>query len=615
MTHETPCIYAALQLDTLLSVHYIYTHSRERKFIMQSIALKEVKIRTVKVKQNNGDIYVYERKTIYDSDKKYNKIIGSTLVSKIPKGTQAPVATRPKRTPLCKKSESSGDLIASRNHIGMMEIISHIGKSSAIDEGIYSNTDMGTAQKIISIARYLLATNGQTLPGILTWQFNHAIPYEDGITEDIYHELFAQIGRDESLQQNYFASRASEIKDRAVLAYDSTPISTYSDNQIEARYGFNKAGDGLKTIKQLTLYSIETRQPIAFTKQPGNLPDVITIENALKQLTVIGLGNAEIITDNGYYSENNLVAFLLASFDFITLVKIGIKWVKVELDSHPDEFDKMANVCPFDAETYGITITLKRDFEKVRKYADKKKGLKKGDTEIFSRRIYLHLYFNPKRRAEEQAHFDKTIIELKKNIEKGVNIEDYPEAVQNKIAKYLRIHQRRGKTFVSFNEDACSEAKKYHGYFALVANSEKDTFEALRKYRKRETIESYFETMKQRADGERVRVWDTDTLRGRMFVQFISLCYYEYFINEIRKIKATLGIKNGEPEHDTATNIKLEKKLRSWLENTPIYIVLQWFDAVESVKVSSKLHSKRWTTEITQRDKMFLEKIGVNLPH
>jgi hypothetical protein len=46
--------------------------------------------------------------------------------------------------------------------------------------------------------------------------------------------------------------------------------------------------------------------------------------------------------------------------------------------------------------------------------------------------------------------------------------------------------------------------------------------------RKRETIESFFESMKQRADGTRVRVWDTDTLRGRMFVQFVALCYYEY---------------------------------------------------------------------------------------
>lgn len=50
----------------------------------------------------------------------------------------------------------------------MMDIIEHIGSVSSIDEALYSFTDTGTAQKIISLARYLLATNGQSLPGIMT---------------------------------------------------------------------------------------------------------------------------------------------------------------------------------------------------------------------------------------------------------------------------------------------------------------------------------------------------------------------------------------------------------------------------------------------------------------
>jgi len=121
--------------------------------------------------------------------------------------------------------------------------------------------------------------------------------------------------------------------------------------------------------------------------------------------------------------------------------------------------------------------------------------------------------------------------------------------------------------------------------------------------------------MKQRADGARVRVWAADTLRGRMFVQFVALCYYEYLSNEIREMKKTLGIKNGDHAHDAATNLTLEKKLKGWLDNSPIYLVLQWFDTVESVKVSSKLASKRWTTEITARDRLFLEKLGVAFPY
>lgn len=582
---------------------------------MPAKASGEVKTRIVHNTQKNGDIYVLERQTVYDPYKKQTKVLNTKLLSKIPKGSEIPIPTRPKKPDFDKRAETTGEITASRDRVGMMEIIDHIGSVSGIDGGIYGNTDIGTAQKIISIARYLLATNGQSLPGILTWQFNHPLPYEEGISEDIYHDLFVQVGRNESLQQNFFLSRCASIKERAVLAYDSTSISTYSENQIEARHGYNKDGDGLKTIKLLTLYSIETRQPVAFTKQPGNLPDVITIENALKQLSVLGLGGAEIITDNGYYSEHNLAALFLAHFDFVTLVKTSLKWVKAEIDSHLDDFGSVSSACPFDTGTHGISVALMRDFVKVRKYANRKSGLNKGDEESFRRRVYLHLYYNSVRGAEEEASFDDDLIELRKIIEGGTEVEALPKGAQGKAAKCLHIKRWGAKTYVSFNEAACREAKKYLGFFALVSNCEKNPFECLRKYRKRETIESYFESMKQRAGGTRPRVWDTVTLRGRMFVQFVALCYYEYLSNEVRNMKMVLGVKNGEPVHDTAKNIALEKKLKGWLDNSPIYIVLQWFDAVEGVKVSSKLTAKRWTTEISLRDRLFLDKMGVTLPY
>jgi hypothetical protein len=255
-----------------------------------------------------------------------------------------------------------------------------------------------------------------------------------------------------------------------------------------------------------------------------------------------------------------------------------------------------------------------RDFVKVSKYSGKKLGIKKGDNEIFRRRVYLHLYFNSARRAEEDACFDNDLIERRKIIEDGADVDALPDSERKKVAKFLRVKRRGGSVHVSFKEAACEEAKKRHGFFALVSNGEKDPFECLRKYRKRETIESFFESMKRRADGIRVRVWDTDTLRGRMFAQFVALCYYEYLSDEIRSMKKLLGVKNGDPDHDGSTNLSLEKKLKSWLDNSPIYLVLQWFDTVESVKISFKLSSKRWTTEITSRDRMFLKKMGVALP-
>jgi hypothetical protein len=582
----------------------------------------EIKTRIVNIPQKNGDIYVEERKTIYVPEKKYNKILSSKLLFKIPKGTDTPVPTRPKKGKSGKIEDlephsgsggaSNHDRVtASRMRVGMMNIINHIGKASGIDDALYAITDTGTAQKIISIARYLLATNGQSLPGILTWQYNHPLPYAEGISEDIYHDLFRAVGLDETLQQNFFLSRCEELKDGAAIAYDSTTISTYSENQPEARYGFNKSGDGLKTIKYLSLYSIDTRQPIAYTKQPGNLPDVITVSNALSQLAALGIKKAEVVTDNGYYSEKNLSEMFQAHSGFVTLAKISLKWIRSEIDNHRNDITKLSSICPFDDSTHGVTVIIMRDLVKVRKYANKKTGLNKGDEETFRRKVYLHIFYNAERKTDDDKCFDRDLISIKKMLENGTPINDLSAAAQNKVKKYLTINARGKIMRISYNEKACAEAKQYHGFFTLVSSSEKDTFSALSKYRKREYIENYFKSAKQNVDSTRIRVWNADTLRGRMFVQFISLCYYEFLNEKVRSIKPNLGENNDESEQKSKERIKLEKRLKIWLENTPVYLQLQWFDVIEGVEISSKLKTVRWSTETTARDDLYLENLGM----
>ena len=48
----------------------------------------EVKTGIIRKKQKNGDIYIYERQTVYDPEKKYNRILNSKLIAKIPKGSE-----------------------------------------------------------------------------------------------------------------------------------------------------------------------------------------------------------------------------------------------------------------------------------------------------------------------------------------------------------------------------------------------------------------------------------------------------------------------------------------------------------------------------------------------
>ena len=97
---------------------------------------------------------------------------------------------------------------------------------------------------------------------------------------------------------------------------------------------------------------------------------------------------------------------------------------------------------------------------------------------------------------------------------------------------------------------------------------------------------------------------------GRMFVQFVALCYYEYLSEQLRQIKLKLE-EDITAEKDLAETRKNKKKLLSWMNNTPVYLTLQWFDAVEEIKVSAKLRSRRWSTEITERDRLLINYLGM----
>ena len=582
---------------------------------MPAKASGEIKTVTVKVTQKNGDIYVYERNVQYQPQDRKTVIHGSRLIGKIPKGSKKMIKTRPKRPAGCKMREETENLTASRTRIGMMRIIEHIGKVSGIDMAIYGSMDEGTAEKIISIGRYLFATGGNSLTHIENWQYTHPLPYVHGITEDIYHSLFSELGINEEYQQRFFHKWGEQFDEDDSLAFDSTTESTYSNNIIDAQYGFNKDQDGLKTIKLLTLYSINKRLPVHFTKQPGYISDITSLGSALAQMEAIGIKIKEVITDNGFYSNQNLAMMFLAGFDFITLVKTSLTWIKPLIDEKMKELEQITTLYPGDMKTHGVCVTVMHSFEKTRKYANHKTGASKGEEETFERRVYVHIYFNRSRQTEEIDAFDRDVLAVKQLIEAGTPVTDLKPGAQDIVKNYFTIRKWGSKVTVTIDIKKMEDTYKHMGYFVLVSNSNKDSFECLEKYRKREWVENFFASWGQNADGNRPRVHDSDTLRGKLFVQFISLCYYEFFANRIREIKAELKeeVKAAADGNGKKKEAALAQSLLAWMEKKTNMQMLQWFDMVEEITVSSPLHNKRWNTEVSARDQLFLTRLGVTL--
>lgn len=563
-------------------------------------------ISIIRRRQANGSVYVYERISEYNPEKRYYQQVSSKLIGKILPGETEITPTRPK------KNMRATVVDASRTNIGLTGILNWIGRESGIDDDLHSATDAGTAQKILSIAHFWMANPDRAIQQIEEWQICHQLPYLDGISADVCYQLMKEIGQNVSIQQRYFQYRAAFAPSKASVAIDSTTIYSYSEHLNDVRYGFNKDKNGLPTVKLLTLFCLENHQPIAFIRQPGNIPDVSSVLNALDQLNVFGMNKPLMVLDGGFFSENNIFAIIRSHTKFLMRGHLDGKWILPELENVFDRLTLPSNSCPFEKGTYGLTVTISHTFSYQRERT--RGAVSKGDILHENHRLYLHFFLNVDKASTERAAFIQDIQRVKEQLEQGVEISRFSKAELAIIDKYLTVNERKGRRTVHMCDDEIIDASRYFGIFNLVSNDAIDTFTALREYRLREKTEEGFRIDKQYNDAHSTRTKGTCSLDGRFFCQFVAMGYEEFFSNAIAKMKKELAVPTGDPSHDNSDTFKKEKMLLNWLNKMSVSKLLAWFDAVQETTVTTTIGKKRWQTETLERDRLFLERLGVIKP-
>ena len=559
----------------------------------------------VRVTQKNGDVYVYERVTAYNPDTMKTYTVKKTLIGKIPSGQNEMIPTRPKKKSLNTYHDVEPIVQASNIGAGATDILKWVGVESGITEHLYSCFPEGDAQKIETLAQYFVATDGRTILHLEKWQFEHETPYRDGMSEDCCGRLFEDVAMNESGIQSYFSLRFSSCgTKRPIIALDTTSVDTYSSNPYEFSYGFGKKLERLPSQKQLTIMSVENLQPMAFEQQPSNIPDAISIRNAIMRMQALGVVKPLVVTNNGFHNEENCALFVKYAISFLSRMSVKTGWIEEQFKKVQKSIYSYGNKCPFDSDTYGMTVKVEHVYNLVHEQTQEK--LKAGDTQQVTKNMYLHFFFSDSRGASERAIFTQEIDDLINSVKSGSELTSYGESL---VEKFLIISKddAGNVTDVQPNNDAINEHWEELGFFVLVSDFEKDTFDALKYYRLRNRIENLYEIQKNTADGECPRVWSQMRLRGRQFVQFISASYYCFLSHRINELKQSLGQEDGVK---SASEIKLEKSLLNWLNSVSISQMLEWFDAV-TLQIKSPYASKHITAETMKRDELFLRKLGV----
>ena len=463
-------------------------------------------------------IYVYEDNPYWVPSIQQSRS-KRTCIGKIDPDTGNIVPTRgcrKKETKVPEKEELLEDSLlksVSRKFYGATYLLDSIGeKLGIVDDLKFCFPDM--YEKLLSLVYYLIMEDKNPLYRFEKWGAIHKHPYGKNISSQRSSELFASITAD--AQAEFFRRQGKRRIENEYWAYDTTTISSYSETLLQVQYGKKKNDNNLPQIKLLLVFGEESRLPFYYRKLAGNTPDSKTVKNFLAELDVLGFKKVKITMDRGFFSIPNINGLYKEHIKFLMGAKISFKLVRQALDEVYDDIRSFEHYSP-NHDVYGYTVTSEWDYEQERPYT--------GDVIKEKRRIYIHLYYNIGKAAEDERKMDLLLATLRNELLNDKLKENHKEL----YAKYFTVKRtpKRGIQ-VTPKDDAIKEAKRYYGFFALISNEKMDALTALELYRTKDVVEKAFGNLKDRLNLHRTFVSSEQTLDGKLFVEFVALIYLSY---------------------------------------------------------------------------------------
>lgn len=486
------------------------------------------------VNKKTGVTYVYESVSSWNKDKKQSRS------KQVCVGKLDPVTgefTPSKR--LTPKIAAARDpaVTASAEVIGPLIVLNAISEQLSLGKLLKSCFPQYHEQ-ILMIAYYLTA-KGEALSHCGSWCKSHAPSLAESLTSQRISEILASISIDE--KQTFLIKWMNKILEDDYLCYDITSISSYSELNEYIKYGHNRDKDKLPQLNLAVLFGQKGRLPVYFERTPGNITDVTTLHNLLKTFKTLKVKTLHYVMDKGFYSKKNVDELFAARDKFLVSVPINNKWLQHAIDDIYETIHGPEGYKKLDDEVLYV-------HSRLYPWGSDKRG------------CYLHLYYNARRRADAVDQFNEELVRYRAELESGQLVSAHQEAYDTFFI--IKTTPKRGMK-ITFNTNAVSlYINRYAGFQALLSNGIKDPVEALQIYRDKDVVEKCFDDLKNQADMKRLRMHNSVTVDGRLFVQFIALIYISALRKEMRKsnLIERYTVRELLQEMDTLTKIKYSGK-------------------------------------------------------
>jgi hypothetical protein len=275
--------------------------------------------------------YAYESTSYWDKEKKQSRSKRKLIGIVEPKTGEITPTTRKKRKPTesAKPLPETPWLYAKRTFYGATYLLDNIGKATKVADDL-KTCFPDTYKQILSIAYYLILEDKNPLCRFPKWSSLHIHPYGHSISSQQSSDLFSEII--ESQKMHFFRLQGKRRMENEYWAYDTTSISSYSRELHQVRYGKNKDGDSLLQINLAVLYGEGSCLPFYYKKLAGNISDVSTVKQLLKDMGFLGYKKIKMVMDRGFYSKRNINDLYTEHLKFLIGAKLSLKFVSSEVN-------------------------------------------------------------------------------------------------------------------------------------------------------------------------------------------------------------------------------------------------------------------------------------------
>lgn len=351
--------------------------------------------------KRSGITYAYESISYWDREKKQSrsrrKLIGRVDID----GNIIPTDGRGHRREKLSQDIAQIDTTTTRSFYGATYLLDEIGKKLGLTQDL-KECFGDNYKQILSIIYYLVLEDSSPLYRFEKWGLLHKHPYGKDISSQKSSELFASITEDD---KNRFFKLWGKHKDKDEFwAYDTSSISSYSEQLKQIQYGHNKESDPLAQLNLAVVFGELSNLPFYYRKLSGNIPDSKTLIHLLADINQLGFDKVKLVMDRGFYSKDNISELYERHFKFLIAARMSLSFIQKELESVYDNFRSYEHYIP-QYELYAHTIMSRWKYKVDRPY--------KGDSVKKRRRIYIHYYYNIERAAHDEKEFDKKLIRMR----------------------------------------------------------------------------------------------------------------------------------------------------------------------------------------------------------